>query len=401
MPDDSATNPEETRPLIHRNWISVLVVVTCSIVLLAVIIPGVNRARLAAQKTQSKNNLKQIGLALWNYHCVYESFPLGCDTRPDGIANHGWMFRIVPYLESSSLYSQINMNLPWDHPINEHRFRRPFPGFLNPTFEAKYDADGHALTHYLGNPNILHRNHSVSKDDMTTGAENNWLAGEISGRFQPYAYPFNWRELTLPFEDGQGSYGGGAGDQSVQLCLGDGSVRTLFGATDQAVINALATAPPNATEEQKELPDQTFAVNSDSDWTQQYLLAAGEEDYRHKGSDGTEIFFDPAGLAHTADIYSRPDGAPIFSHDGSRRIDLQGMGEAHPELRTIIHSGPLDDTAVSQIVKFKQLQVLLVTEFQLTAESRSRLAAALPTLRICLPSGREFSTVDIPVKIEN
>jgi hypothetical protein len=273
---------------------------------------------------------------------------------------------------------------------------------LNPIFDEKYDAEGHALTHYLGNPNVLHRDHVVSLADMAGGTENNWLVGEVYSHFQPYAYPFNWRELTPPFDDGHGSFGSGTGDQSVQLCLSDGSVRMLHGETDQAVIKALAEASPIATSHQTKRPNRTFESGDEYAWRHDFLLAAKDEfNLQRKGMFGTEIFYDPEGLAHTADLYSRPDGAATLSHDGSTRIDLHGIVEAYPDLRTVIHDGPLDDTSVEDLLKLRQLEVVVVSKFRVTAESRSRLAAALPKLRIYLPSGHAYAPVDVPITTEN
>ena len=71
--------------------------------LASVIIEFVLEARQDARRLQSKNNLKQLGLAFHNYHDVYKQFPIGAYVRPDGTAIHGWIIRLVPYLESSPL----------------------------------------------------------------------------------------------------------------------------------------------------------------------------------------------------------------------------------------------------------------------------------------------------------
>ncbi|HRA89924.1 MAG TPA: hypothetical protein PK992_17675, partial [Planctomycetaceae bacterium] len=65
--------------------------------------------------------------------------------------------------------------IPW-------RSRKEHPSAFLPI-----TADSVGLTHYLGNPNVVHRNETVSLSDLTTGSSNNWLVGEVSGRFQPFA----------------------------------------------------------------------------------------------------------------------------------------------------------------------------------------------------------------------
>ncbi len=185
----NTTQPARVLP--GRHWISIAVVVGCILVLVAILLPAVHRARQAAQRTQSKNYLKQLGLAVHNYHDVYSTLPLCGDVKSDGTAMHGWCTRLVPYLEASDLYTRINMNLPWDHPVQINLFRSGPWGLVIPGVDQTFSADGCGLLHYMANSNAMHRNHCVSFDDMTTGTANNWLFGEASGNYQPWGYPFN------------------------------------------------------------------------------------------------------------------------------------------------------------------------------------------------------------------
>lgn len=241
---------------IPRRWVELAVIAGCVILLLAVCVPAIHNARSAARKTQSKNNLKQIGLALHNYHDVWNSFPLGTTQNSDGKPLHGWLTMIHPYMLSSPLYSMVFQNRRWDHPINEHLFRPPMDFLLIPGADESPTADGFSVTHYMGNPNILHRVSTVSLSNLPEGLSNNWLAGEVSGNYQPWGYQFNWRPISLPFNSGDGSFGRPTGD-GVQICLADMSVRFLVNEVDSQIVNSLANAEPVADIQLTQVPNRT------------------------------------------------------------------------------------------------------------------------------------------------
>ncbi len=97
--------------------IELLVVIAIIAVLIALLLPAVQQAREAARRTQCKNNLKQIGLALHNYHDVYLKFPYATSSSIVGrfgianATNHTWIEFILPFIEQGPLYNQINFNI--------------------------------------------------------------------------------------------------------------------------------------------------------------------------------------------------------------------------------------------------------------------------------------------------
>ena len=86
--------------------IELLVVIAVIAVLIALLLPAVQQAREAARRTQCKNNLKQIGLALANYHDTNLYFPSGAT----GVWNwgHNWTLAVLPYADQAPLYNQWN-----------------------------------------------------------------------------------------------------------------------------------------------------------------------------------------------------------------------------------------------------------------------------------------------------
>ncbi len=88
--------------------IELLVVIAIIAVLIALLLPAVQQAREAARRSQCNNNLKQMGLALHNYHDVYNALPFG--VRMGGGWGMSFWISILPYIEQGPLYNQVNWN---------------------------------------------------------------------------------------------------------------------------------------------------------------------------------------------------------------------------------------------------------------------------------------------------
>src|SRR5512135_3039678 len=87
--------------------VELLVVIAIIGILIALLLPAVQAAREAARRMQCTNHLKQIGLALHNYHDTHRTFPHG--TRyPIGAPN--WRIMVLPYLEQLTLYNQLDVS---------------------------------------------------------------------------------------------------------------------------------------------------------------------------------------------------------------------------------------------------------------------------------------------------
>jgi len=116
-----AFEPEDVRDSDCRRaftLVELLVVIAIIGILIALLLPAVQAAREAARRTQCSNHFKQVGLALHNYHDAFKSFPSGiqmyyaslpCPGTPPGTYfGWGWGAFILPYLEQSTLYDDID-----------------------------------------------------------------------------------------------------------------------------------------------------------------------------------------------------------------------------------------------------------------------------------------------------
>jgi hypothetical protein len=89
-------------------------------VAVALLLPAVQSAREAARRTQSANNLKQIMLAMHNYHDTYRHLPAAYGLDKDGQPLLSWRVYILPFVEQANLFNQFHLDEPWD---SEHNIK--------------------------------------------------------------------------------------------------------------------------------------------------------------------------------------------------------------------------------------------------------------------------------------
>jgi prepilin-type N-terminal cleavage/methylation domain-containing protein/prepilin-type processing-associated H-X9-DG protein len=120
--------------------IELLVVIAIIAVLIALLLPAVQAAREAARRVQCVNNLKQIGLALHNYHDALLVFPPGyiaaskfIDGETDTSPGWGWASMILPQLEQGPLFSSINFSLAIQLPDNSTGVQTLLTAYICPS----------------------------------------------------------------------------------------------------------------------------------------------------------------------------------------------------------------------------------------------------------------------------
>jgi len=208
-------------------------------ILIALLLPAVQQARTAARRAQSRNNLKQIGLALHTHQDATRSFPAGGTFTATGEGLHGWMTPLLPYLDQPNLLAQIDMQSPWNSPRNQPAFKNTLAVFQNPNTEPAFSPEGYALANYAGNSLALPKDKGLKLEDFTDGLSNTILAGEVVDAPLPWGSPDNVRDPALGLS-GPGAFGCPASNV-CQILLGDGSVRSINQDIAPQTLKALGT----------------------------------------------------------------------------------------------------------------------------------------------------------------
>jgi prepilin-type N-terminal cleavage/methylation domain-containing protein len=177
--DIATTHPaqrERRRRLRGFTLIELLVVIAIIAVLLALLLPAVQQAREAANLLSCKNNLKQIGLALMQYHDAHGVFPVGYeDPSPwpqlDNGPGFGWGAFILPHMDQTNVYNQINFNVDVGHPANTVVRAQVLKSFICPsdiTIGQFTITDGGANSWTLAQASYVACNGNDGVDDFTT-----------------------------------------------------------------------------------------------------------------------------------------------------------------------------------------------------------------------------------------
>ncbi len=175
--------------------IELLVVIAIIAILIALLLPAVQQAREAARRSTCKNQMKQLGLALHNYHDTFNTFPPGGWSGGNQLS---YTTQILPYIDQAPLYGTINFSTPGDSSFDAIAARK-LVVMLCPSSNKEMENGSATLfaQHYLGvqgtvsttatlgntltaNNGMMFSNSKVNFRDVTDGTSNTFQLGEHS-----------------------------------------------------------------------------------------------------------------------------------------------------------------------------------------------------------------------------
>jgi len=216
-------------------FVSAGAMVCSGVLLLALGLLPVSRAREPARMTQCRNNLYQLAIALRNYEETYGVFPPAVTYGPDGQAMHGWGVNLLPFIEETPLSKKYDPTKPWDDPANAEVVNTYLVQFECPSGESGAGADNH--THYrmvVCPGSIGGVGKSAKLKDITDGPEQTIFLVECAEPV-PWASPEAVIDLRYGFPET-------IHEQGLFAAFADGHVRFLSENMDHLTLLGLCTA---------------------------------------------------------------------------------------------------------------------------------------------------------------
>ena len=212
----------------------------------ALLLPAVQQARTAARRSQDKNNLKQIGLAMHNFHDTYNSFPAAASVDAKGKKLLSWRVHILPFVEASPLYEQFHFDEPWDSEHNKTLLEK-MPAVYASPHDPELAAKG--KTRYVGarGKGTMFDGEGKTEGKVAKGVRvRDFLDGTSNSIMILEATPdaaVIWTkpdDLVIDFKNPLKSLSG-SGLHGFHALLGDGTVRFINDNINVDVMKALLT----------------------------------------------------------------------------------------------------------------------------------------------------------------
>jgi hypothetical protein len=201
---------------------------------IALLVPAIESARIAAQRTQSMNNLRQIALAMHNYAATYGHFPPAVVMGgPNNDVPHSWRVAILPFLEEQALYNAYRKEEPWDSEHNKSLLSRMPEVYRSPS--SQHDKFASSYYVFTGPATIFAGSQGTGLAEITDGTSATLLAVEAE-RDIPWTKPED-----IPYDSNRPlpQLGGLSVENGILAARADGSVQVISQAIDEQILRRL------------------------------------------------------------------------------------------------------------------------------------------------------------------
>lgn len=212
----------------------------------ALFLPAFRRAGPVARRSQCKNNLKQIALALHNYHDAFGCLPPAYIADASGKPLHSWRVLLLPYLDHKPLYDLYRFDEPWDGPNNRKLADKIVsvyncPGEHRPAAHSTQTSTSYVAI--IGPETLWRGDRSTKFDDIKDGTSNTLMIVEVVNSGIHWMEPRDLHVLqmapTINAKSGQGISSPHTGGAYAMLV--DGSVRFVNDQITAETIRGLLT----------------------------------------------------------------------------------------------------------------------------------------------------------------
>jgi hypothetical protein len=205
-------------------------VLVCGGLVAALIFPALGKARGAAKRMQSLNHIKQISLALHNYHDTHNTFPPAVVTDADGKPLYSGRVLLLPFLEQSGLYNQFDKSKAWDSPENLPITMQAIPTFQDPA-SKRTEPNRSDYVFVTGAGTIFDGNKAARINSITDGTSNTLMIVQTSAGPANWAAPMDWNADNGQFPPSD--------HPQILIGFADGSVRGVEPARVQPFVKQL------------------------------------------------------------------------------------------------------------------------------------------------------------------
>lgn len=223
-------------------------------------VDAVTAARAAARRVTSMNNLKQLALAMHNYHDAYGHFPPAAVIGPDGRPWHSWRTLLLPFFEEVDLYKQYDFGQPWDAPANLAVAKKVPKVFQDPIAGLKDGSTSYAVL--VGeatlfppgkNPTMATADDKKAAGgggthmaDVTDGTSNTIMIATVAPErkilwTKPEDIVVGPAGPSIGTPDGIAALHTAGSGKGALVAIADGSVRLLSESLDKAILTAIVS----------------------------------------------------------------------------------------------------------------------------------------------------------------